>query len=126
MAELIWRGKNTKGEQYDHVALATHLTTIETLNGSSTQAVSQPEIASGAWYNRLIAGDKSDVLPALFPEFAQQIDLIYIDPPFMTGRNFTSGSQPAYNDTWNRDLDIYLQWLYEAFVPLHRLLAKSW
>ncbi|MHB8597440.1 MAG: DNA methyltransferase [Ktedonobacteraceae bacterium] len=123
MAELIWQGKNLNIEQHDHVAPAKHFTTIETLNGPPTQAVSQPEIAPGTWYNRLISGDKSDVLPALLPEFAQQIDLIYIDPPFMTGRNFTSGSQPAYNDTWNRDLDIYLQWLYETFVWLHRLLA---
>jgi site-specific DNA-methyltransferase (adenine-specific) len=125
MAELIWRGKNTNLEDHDHVAPATHFTTIETFNGLSGQAVSQPEKASGTWYNRLISGDKNDVLPALLPEFAQQIDLIYIDPPFMTGRNFTSGSQPAYNDTWNHDLDGYLQWLYATFVWLHRLLAEQ-
>lgn len=124
MAELIWRGKNTGTKQLDHLSLAKHLMTIETLHGPSGQAASQPEIAPGTWYNRLISGDKSDVLPALLPEFARQIDLIYIDPPFMTGRNFTSGSQLAYNDTWNRDLDVYLQWLYETFIWLYRLLAE--
>ncbi|HLX40178.1 MAG TPA: site-specific DNA-methyltransferase [Ktedonobacteraceae bacterium] len=138
MAELTWRGKNTSIEQYDHAAHATpakRLTTIETfnlLNNLSAQTISQPPqppqssqpSSTASWFNRLISGDKNAVLPALLPEFAQQIDLIYIDPPFMTGRNFTSGSQLAYHDTWNRDVDTYLQWLYETFCWLHRLLAE--
>ncbi|TMC57665.1 MAG: site-specific DNA-methyltransferase [Chloroflexota bacterium] len=42
----------------------------------------------------------------------------------MTGRDFTSGTQLAYSDKWKNDLDIYLQWLYEAFALLHLLLAE--
>jgi site-specific DNA-methyltransferase (adenine-specific)/adenine-specific DNA-methyltransferase len=63
------------------------------------------------------------VLPALLGEFAHSIDLIYIDPPFMTGRDFTSGNQVAYSDKWNNDLNTYLQWLYETIAFLHLLLA---
>ncbi len=37
------------------------------------------------WRNRLIWGDKKYVLPALLPEFAGKVNLIYIDPPFATG-----------------------------------------
>ena len=72
------------------------------------------------WHNRLILGDKRDVLPALLPEFAERVNLIYIDPPFMTERNFSS-----YSDKWHNDLDAYLQWLYEAFVLLRLLLAND-
>ena len=124
MAELTWRGKNKIIEQNDHAIPAKHLTTIEILNNLSRQEASQPPIDSETWHNRLIFGDKSDVLPALHAEFAHAIDLIYVDPPFMTGRTFTSGPQLAYTDTWNHDLDVYLQWLYETFVWLHRLLAS--
>ena len=59
------------------------------------------------------------------PEFANSINLIYIDPPFMTGRDFTSGRQLAYSDKWDNDLDVYLQWLYETLVQLYGMLAQN-
>lgn len=127
MAELIWRGKSIDIEQYGHGTPLKHLTTIEIPGELPPQAgpqSPQPLISPESWHNRLIFGDKSAVLPALAAELGQQINLIYVDPPFMTGRNFTNGSQLAYNDTWNRDIDTYLQWLYEVFFWLHRLLAE--
>ena len=39
------------------------------------------------WRNRLIWRDKKYVLPALLSEFAGQLNMIYIDPPFATGQN---------------------------------------
>jgi adenine-specific DNA-methyltransferase len=84
------------------------------------------------WRNRLIWGDKKHVLPSLLPEFAGKVNLIYIDPPFATGSDFSftasvpddpdlDGSQAAtfvkeasiieqkaYRDTWGRGLDSYL------------------
>ena len=41
------------------------------------------------WRNRLIWGDKKYVLPSLLPEFAGKVNLIYIDPPFDTGADFS-------------------------------------
>ena len=41
------------------------------------------------WRNRLIWGDNKYVLPSLLPEFAGKVDLIYIDPPFDTGADFS-------------------------------------
>lgn len=76
------------------------------------------------WHNRLVCGDKSVILLALLPEFANSINLIYIDPPFMTGRDFISGTQLAFSDKWQNDLDVYLQWLYETLMLLHLLLAE--
>src|SRR5581483_122126 len=70
-------------------------------------------------------GNKAVILPALLDEFSAMVNLIYIDPPFMTGRDFVSGTQLAYSDKWNNDLDTYLQWLYETFILLHRLLAQT-
>src|SRR5438876_4470524 len=101
------------------------------------------------WRNRLIWGDKKYVLPALLAEFAGKINLIYIDPPFDTGADFSFPAtvpddpdsleddsfvftkepsiieQKAYRDTWGRGLDSYLQWFYETLVLLRELLAED-
>lgn len=76
------------------------------------------------WRNRLIHGDAQAIAAALLSEFSGRVDLVYIDPPFMTGRDFMNGSQLAYSDKWNHHLDSYLQWLYEILALLHRLLAE--
>ncbi len=111
MAELTWQGKDTTDlEQI--LSSQAQLCTVETFSHQKSN-----------WYNRLIHGDKSDILPALLAEFSNSIDLIYIDPPFMTGRDFVSNSQLAYSDRWNNDLNAYLQWLYETLIVLHQLLA---
>ncbi len=110
MAELIWKSKPST----PLVLASAHLHASETFPPQAHH-----------WHNRLIYGDKSDVLPALLPEFTNAVDLIYIDPPFMTGRNFMSNSQLAYSDTWHNDLDAYLSWLYEVLLLLHTLLAAD-
>ncbi len=87
------------------------------------------------------------MLPSLLPEFAGKMDLIYIDPPFDTGADFSFTAtvpeheddddslaftkepsiieQKAYRDTWGRGLDSYLQWFYETVVVLHELPAEN-
>src|SRR5438132_7076669 len=109
MAELIWKSKPST----PLVLASAHLHISETFLSQAHD-----------WHNRLIYGDKSDVLPALLPEFANAVDLIYIDPPFMTGRDFISGTQFAYSDKWQNDIDVYLQWLYETFLLLHLILSE--
>jgi adenine-specific DNA-methyltransferase len=83
------------------------------------------------------------------PEFAGKINLIYIDPPFDTGADFSFTAiipdnpdteedetvsfvkepsiieQKAYRDTWGKGLDSYLQWFYETVVLLRELLADD-
>jgi hypothetical protein len=97
----------------------------------------------------IIWGDKKYVLPSLLAEFAGTVNLIYIDPPFDTGadfsftatvpeapdeeedESFTFTKEPsiiehkAYRDTWGRGLNSYVQWLYEATIFLHELLHES-
>jgi DNA modification methylase len=161
MTELTWQGKYHDGSPPDNkkvapVRLALPFQTIETVNETRPvagtpdmfgQASQQAARASG-WYNRLIWGDKKYVLPSLLPEFAGKVNLIYIDPPFDTGANFSFTAtvpadpehesdttqfvkqpsmleQKAYRDTWGRGLDSYLQWFYETALLLRELLADD-
>ncbi|HLI29847.1 MAG TPA: DNA methyltransferase, partial [Terriglobia bacterium] len=153
MTELIWDGKYKDGKKQGPVRIALPFQTIETVNeGTEARLRSLELFASGretGWRNRLIWGDKKYVLPSLLPEFAGKVNLIYIDPPFDTGADFsftaTIPEQPnsdrdettsftkepsileqkAYRDTWGRGLDSYLQWFCEAVVLLRELLHES-
>jgi hypothetical protein len=79
-------------------------------------------------------------LSALLDEFAGAVNLIYVDPPFATGQDFSVPihvdqadftKEPsvievkAYRDTWGRGLDSYLQWFYEMATSLSALLSES-
>ncbi|MGQ9510253.1 MAG: DNA methyltransferase, partial [Thermodesulfobacteriota bacterium] len=79
------------------------------------------------WRNKLIWGDNKYIMASLLPEFAGKINLIYIDPPFATGADFSIKiklgdiewtkeasviEEKAYRDTWGRGLDSYLQMMY--------------
>ena len=120
MADLSWQGKQ-RFEVQQHTSTTPQLKALEILSNSSSENAP----LSIQWHNRLIQGDKSVVLPALLNEFVNSVNLIYIDPPFMTGRDFTSGTQLAYSDKWGNNLDVYLQWLYETFILLYQLLAPT-
>ena len=125
MAELTWKDKHIPDEQLLLIS-STQFHTLKTCSTQLHENPSQtPPSSTNTWHNRLICGENSDILPALLREFAASIDLIYVDPPFMTGRDFISGTQFAYSDKWDNNLDTYLQWLYEVFVLLHRLLAQD-
>ena len=57
---------------------------------------------------------------ALLPEFeGDQFDLIYIDPPFNTGRRQRRGKSPSYADSF----DDYLGFLVPRLEEAHRVLA---
>ncbi|WP_375417967.1 DNA methyltransferase [uncultured Hymenobacter sp.] len=159
MTELRWEGKYLPdGRRATPLRLALPFQTVETVNESAQLRQDQYSLfAQGKpteWRNRLIWGDKKYVLPALLPELAGKVRLIYIDPPFDTGANFSftatvpaapagdeddeevSGGtsftkqpsvieQVAYRDTWGRGLDSYLQWFYETVVILRDLLTED-
>ena len=153
MTELTWDGKYKDGKKQGPVRIALPFQTIETVNESAQDRQRNLELfASGRetkWRNRLIWGDKKYVLPSLLPEFAGKVNLIYIDPPFDTGADFSffahiphhseTGEdettaftkqpsimeQKAYRDTWGRGLDSYLHWFYETVTLLHDLLTEN-
>ncbi len=146
MTELIWDGKYKDGKKVGPIRIALPFQTVETVNESAQQRqLTLDMLFAGReteWRNRLIWGDKKYVLPSLIPEFAGQINLVYIDPPFATGDNFSFSTnipeigenfmkqpsiieQKAYRDTWGRGLDSYLQWFYETVLLLHELLTAD-
>lgn len=154
MAELIWDGKyDEHGNKRAPVRIELPFQTVETINESVQERQRTLELSSSGhdpeWRNRLIWGDKKYVLPSLLPEFAGKVDLIYIDPPFDTGADFSFTAtvsdhpdasedgpvtftkeasiieQKAYRDTWGRGLDSYLQWFYETAALLHELLQEA-
>ena len=145
MTELIWDGKYDKdGRRVAPVRVALPFQTVETVNESvQERQLSMDRLLSGRdpeWRNRLIWGDKKYVLPSLLDQFAGKVDLIYIDPPFDTGADFSFQvqvdgeeftkepsviEQKAYRDTWGRGLDSYLQWFYEAALVLRELLSST-
>ncbi len=124
MAELVWFGKNkfNLDDQFQQL-LSRQLFTVRSYPLKDTHS------PADAWHNRLIFGDKNDVLPILLRDLGSAVNLIYIDPPFMTERDFmgtgTGSLQLAYSDKWGHDLDTYLQWLYETFTLLYALLAQQ-
>jgi adenine-specific DNA-methyltransferase len=93
MTELIWEGKYKDGKKQGPMRIALPFQTIETVNESAQDRQRTLELfAQGRpteWRNRLIWGDKKYVLPSLLPEFAGKVNLIYIDPPFVTGADFS-------------------------------------
>jgi len=95
------------------------------------------------WQNLLFHGDNKDVLATLLEQgFRGKIDLIYIDPPFMSGTDYVRKvelrglketrtaiddagllQQTMYFDMWRNDT--YLQFMYERLILLKELLAET-
>jgi hypothetical protein len=125
MTELIWEGKyaedKTTGRRVkvSPPRIALPFQTMETVNESAVDRLNTLDLfASGReteWRNRLIWGDKKYVVPSLLPEFAGKVDLIYIDPPFDTGANFSyTVTIPATRIRKNQDLQQTVSWPYET------------
>jgi site-specific DNA-methyltransferase (adenine-specific) len=127
MANLQWNNKCNINQSV-HLHPSQLLETIDHYPHVSMEheyEATPASLSTSEWRNRLIHGNTHDILAALLSEFSEAVDLIYIDPPFMTGKDFKNGAQLAYSDKWNNDLDAYLQWLYEVLIKLHSLLAKD-
>jgi len=102
-----------------------------------------PEALDTTWRNKLIWGDNKYAMAALLEQFAGKIDLIYIDPPFATGDNFSTDvsigedevidytkqasaiEELAYRDTWGKGLDSFLQMMYERLLLMRELLSEK-
>jgi len=146
--ELVWPGKR---KEVGRVELPFQ--TIETIN--LPRGARQDELFGSKtedWKNRLIWGDNLLIMGSLLKEFAGKINLIYIDPPFATGDDFSftvnigdpasakaSDGQAsveitkepsvlevkAYRDTWGKGMQSYLQMMYDRLVLMKELLADN-
>ena len=99
------------------------------------------------WTNKLIWGDNRLILSSLKSgplrrqiEEAGGLKLIYIDPPFDVGADFSMDieigdetfhkeanllEQIAYRDTWGRGADSFIAMIYERLVLMRDLLAED-
>jgi adenine specific DNA methylase Mod len=94
------------------------------------------------WKNKLIWGDNLLVMGSLLEKFAGKIDLIYIDPPFDTGADFSFTTQigddgidvtkqqsiieeKAYRDTWGKGLESYLEMISARLTLIRELLSNT-
>jgi adenine-specific DNA-methyltransferase len=157
--ELIWPGKyDEQGNRFVNRRVALPFQVIETIKeGRATRepgrtadlfSYAKPE-NEGEWKNKLIWGDNLLVMASLLEEFAGRIDLIYIDPPFATGQDFTQkyvidnegirlGSvneqgdieklatvleEKTYRDTWGKGLHSYLEMIAPRLQLAFELLS---
>jgi DNA modification methylase len=77
--------------------------------------------------NKLILGDNLEILKT-FPY--ECIDLIYLDPPFFSNRNYEviwgdEGEIRSFQDRWAGGVDHYIGWLYERIEQMHRILKST-
>src|SRR3990170_5647977 len=132
--ELVWPGKyNQDGTRKEVPRVRLPFQVIETINESraTREAKKLPQQSTlfdvydgkegdtfeAGWRNKLIWGDNLLVMGSLLEKFAGKVDLIYIDPPFATGADFSFTTEigekglevekaqsiieeKAYRDTW--------------------------
>src|SRR5947207_32281 len=141
--ELVWPGKyNDDGTLKEVPRVSLPFQVIETINESratretkkntggslfETYEGREGDTFDAGWRNKLIWGDNELVTASLLEKFAGKIDLIYIDPPFATGLDFSFSApigedgatiskeqslieEKAYRDTWGRHGEKYPQW----------------
>jgi adenine-specific DNA-methyltransferase len=152
--ELIWPGKyNEDGTRRESPHLSLPFQVIETINEShatrEAKKTAQPTLFNiyegdegdtfaDGWRNKLIWGNNLLVMGSLLEKFAGEIDLIYIDPPFATGADFSFRTiigdeeiskeaslieEKAYRDTWGRGLESFIQMLFDRFQLMRDLLS---
>ncbi len=157
--ELVWPGKyNEDGTLKEVPRVSLPFQVIETVNESRATREAKRggvqaslfEVYEGnegdtfeeGWKNKLIWGDNLPVMSSLLERFAGKIDLIYIDPPFATGADFSftapigdSGEQvfkkqsiieeKAYRDTWGGGTSSYVDMLNDRLRTLRDLLTQN-
>lgn len=148
--ELVWEGKYDEfgnRREINTFGLALPLQRIETIDDPRSRAEEQGSLFDPVkayrdnFRNRLIWGDNKVVMASLLAEFTGKIDLIYIDPPFDVGADFSMrvplGDEEetaekdqstlemvAYRDMWGRGTDSYLQMMFERLMFMKLLLSE--
>jgi DNA modification methylase len=157
--ELVWPGKyNEDGTRPEVPSVTLPFQVIEAVNESRATRDFRKRGVQGTlfdayegtegdtletgWRNKLIWGDNLLVLGSLRDKFAGKVDLIYIDPPFATGDDFSFNAEvgdsdteihkepsalevKAYRDTWGESGDLYPDWLYQRLVLMRALLRDT-
>ena len=77
--------------------------------------------------NQIILGDCLEVMRKID---AESVDLIYLDPPFFSNRNYEviwgdEGEIRSFKDRWSGGIDKYILWLKERAAQMHRILKPT-
>lgn len=147
--ELLWEGKNR-----DISNAVLPFQTLEHIDEPRREAADDEELALDmrgrqvkGWTNKLIWGDNKLILSSLRSgalrrqiEDAGGIRLVYIDPPFDVGADFTMDievgdesfhkernilEEIAYRDTWGRSSDSFIAMIYERLLLMRDLIAGN-
>ena len=148
--ELLWNGKTDETE-----TMVLPFQAIEHIDEprSEEKITAQGSLfdTSGrqikGWSNKLIWGDNKLILSSLKNgPLRKQIEaegglkLIYIDPPFDVGADFSMNieigedtftkkpsviEEIAFRDTWGRGMDSFIAMIYERLKLMHGLLAED-
>jgi adenine-specific DNA-methyltransferase len=150
--ELVWNGKTN---EVCNVVLPFQV--IEQVDEPRAEKPEDTALQAGlfdargrqlkGWTNKLIWGDNKLILSSLKngplrEEIEAQggLKLIYIDPPFDVGADFsmdveigeeTFTKKPgileeiAYRDTWGGGTDSFIAMIYERFLLMHGLLSET-
>jgi DNA modification methylase len=81
----------------------------------------------GFGVNKLILGDNLEILRTMGSE---TVDLMYLDPPFFSNRNYEviwgdEGEIRSFQDRWAGGIDHYIGWLYDRVEQMHRILKPE-
>ena len=148
--ELVWNGKTR-----DVCTTVLPFQTLEHVDEPRVESKTSPQSELfdprgrqvRGWTNKLIWGDNKLILSSLKSgplreqiEEAGGLKLIYIDPPFDVGADFSMDieiggetfhkepnilEQIAYRDTWGRGADSFISMLYERLILMRDLLAPD-
>jgi len=150
--ELVWEGKyDEHGNRrvVDVAGCAMPLQKIETVDEPASRLMERghgklwdaAKAHRDDFRNMLIWGDNKLVIASLLSQFKGKVDLIYIDPPFDVGADFTMDvpigdeketvgkdqstlEMVAYRDTWGKGTDSYLHVMYERLTLMRELLSE--
>ncbi len=157
--ELVWPGKyNEDGTLREVPRVNLPFQVIETVNESrATREAKKEGVQSSlfdiydgkegdtfedGWKNKLIWGDNLLVMGSLLARFSGKVDLIYIDPPFATGADFSFSTKvgdedlrvekaasvvedKAYRDTWGQGLISYMAMMNERLKLIKSLMSPA-
>ena len=149
--ELIWPGKSTlmdtsvlPFQSIEHIDEPRKGTSQQFDLFSMSESTGRQ---SGGWTNKLIWGDNSLILSSLVNgpmrneiDKAGGLKLVYIDPPFDVGSDFSMDievgeelvkkrpsvvEEVAYRDTWGKGIDSYVSMIYARLRVIHSLLSED-
>ena len=149
--ELVWECKYDEygnRREVDAAGASMPLQKIETIDEPQSRALVQGRLFDSEkahrddFRNMLIWGDNKLVMASLLKDYKGKVDLIYIDPPFDVGADFTMDvpigdeketvakdqstlEMVAYRDMWGKGTDSYLHMMYERLTLMKELLSES-